>query len=107
MLTTSAPLGALNEQVQDIHSWRNIQDIVRNTFKLMNDIVQQQSETIRRLEQEKVSQFDYVEDMKTKADAADVGAKFDAVGNALNTKASTEDVAYHMSLKADRASLQV
>ena len=99
-------LSILNEQVQDVHNWRNIQEIVRSTFKLMNDILQQQAVVITHLQQEKVSLTEYVTGMKTKADAEDVNSKFDAVGNSLNEKASTEDVAHHINQKADKSVVQ-
>lgn len=104
--SASGLLSLLNEQVSDVHNWRNIQEIVRSTFKLINDILQQQAATISKLEQEKLSLTEYVAGMKTKADAAEVSSKFDAVGNALNEKASTEDVAHHLSQKADKTALQ-
>ena len=99
-------LSILNEQVQDVHNWRNIQEIVRSTFKLMNDILQNQAVLISQLQQEKVSLTEYVSGMKTKADAEDVNSKFDAVGNTLNEKASTEDVAHHLNQKADKSVVQ-
>lgn len=58
---------------------------------------------IRHIEQEKLSIYDYAEDMRTKADVNEVNSKFETVGTILDTKAAIDDVAVHLGTKADKA----
>ena len=40
----------VEDLLQGVNEWRNIQDIIRLTFKALTDVVKAQGETIRELE---------------------------------------------------------
>jgi hypothetical protein len=49
MMQTTA---VVDDLLQGMNEWRNIQDIVRVTFKALHDVVKAQGATIQRLEEE-------------------------------------------------------
>lgn len=98
-------LAQLSEQLKDEQNWKNIQEVVKTTFLLMSDILQQQTNLIKKLEKEKVSMKDYIAGMKTKADDITVVSKLDEINGKLDLKASKRNVAEMMSKKADKTEL--
>ncbi|KAA6385651.1 MAG: hypothetical protein EZS28_018821 [Streblomastix strix] len=106
MTATDAAIQEFERRLQNQHDWRNIQEIVRTSFRALFDIIHAQAEKIERLEQEKVTVKDFLTALQTKSDVADTNAKFEMVGTFLDAKAGTEDVAVHLDTKADKAELQ-
>ena len=74
-----------------MNEWRNIQDIVRVTFKAFHDVLKAQGAAIRRLERE----------AEGKADRREVAAALAAKGDAGELSARLHDVEAALERKAD------
>jgi len=97
---------ALTDLVSGLNEWRNIQEIVRTTFKAMNDVIKLHSEAIARLEQEKATRTELQQVDARKADIAEVNAGLDEFNRVLETKAVAIDVAAHLERKASKQDVQ-
>eukprot|EP00955_Chlamydomonas_euryale_P093182 364768-Chlamydomonas_euryale.AAC.6 len=79
-LPPSRQAQALDDLLLGINEWRNIQDVVRITFKAFHDVLRQQGESIRALERT----------VDTKAGRAEVSV-------ALQQKANANEMAARMA----------
>ena len=73
-----------------MNDWRNIQDIVRVTFKAFHDVLKAQGDTIRSLERaldKKASQREVAAVLATKVSAEELADKLHSVDAQLARKA--------------------
>mmetsp|Transcript_24147 Transcript_24147/g.57521 ORF Transcript_24147/g.57521 Transcript_24147/m.57521 type:complete len:450 (-) Transcript_24147:1113-2462(-) len=91
-LPNLVPNLATDDVAQGLNEWRNIQRIVRTTFKALHDALQAQAETIRSLQ----------EAVGSKAPASDTARRLDGVEAALRRKldAGADDFVRRDELKA-------
>mmetsp|Transcript_37162 Transcript_37162/g.94967 ORF Transcript_37162/g.94967 Transcript_37162/m.94967 type:complete len:591 (-) Transcript_37162:23-1795(-) len=88
----TAPPVAVEDLMQGLNDWRNIQSVVRVTFKAFHDILRTQGEAIRALEQSAAASATRAEmtaALGQKASAAEMNQRF-------------EDLEYRLKSKADR-----
>ena len=65
----------VDDLLQGVNEWRNIQDIVRLTFKALSDVVKAQGETLKELERQmpqKTSKSEMQAALSTKASLTDM-----------------------------------
>ncbi|KAG2483934.1 hypothetical protein HYH03_017254 [Edaphochlamys debaryana] len=85
----------LEDLTQGLNEWRNIQDIVRLTFKAFHDVLRAQGDAIKALERSvdaKASRAELTASMQQKANAADMAARLRELETLLSTKADTSDM---------------
>uniref|UniRef100_A0A7S3IAC5 C1q domain-containing protein n=1 Tax=Fabrea salina TaxID=342563 RepID=A0A7S3IAC5_9CILI len=95
-------MSVVDELMQGHSEWRNIQDIIRVTFKAMADVLRTQSYQIRDLEHQvayKVSKNEFTSALSHKADILELEDFKDTVNNLAPYQASLED-------KVSRSDLQ-
>ena len=96
-------LGSLNE-------WRNVQDVVRITFKAITDIVKAQGTAIRDLEQQlpaKAAKADVSAQLALKANRTDLDSGFQALADQIETKVGFEDLQGYLEDKVSKGDLQL
>ena len=90
--------------LQGMNEWRNIQDVVRNTFKALHDVIKAQGEAIRTLErqlEQKSSKAETQAQLSRKAAILDINKSLSDMTHALDSKASL----YELDNKVDKAEL--
>lgn len=93
-----------------MHDWRNIQEIVRVTFKALNDVVKAQGNSIKELEKQiinKASKNELNSGLNIKANVADVMRTFSEVASSIESKVSMDEVQSYLDEKISKADLQV
>jgi hypothetical protein len=100
VLTVFSELGAIARTtvrchpfglVQGLNEWRNIQDIVRLTFKAFHDVLKAQGDAIKKLEKA----------LDSKSDRREVAAALAAKANAADLSVRLHDYESQLMRKAD------
>lgn len=81
----------IEELLKGQTEWRNIQDIIRVSFRALTDTVKVQGQAIRDLEKSlsvKVSRSDFVSSLAAKIDFSDFSENFANIQSSLDTKLS-------------------
>lgn len=81
------------------NEWKNIQDIVKITFKAICDTVKVQGQAIRHMEQSlanKASNSDLTSGLMLKANVSDVSRTIADIQNILDEKLSAEELSRHL-----------
>ena len=90
----------IDDLTQGLNEWRNIQDVVRLTFKAFHDVLQAQGDAVRALERRMDGSLDAVT-----ATSADVQSAVTKLASQLATKVDRADVsaaiANHYATRAD------
>ena len=95
---------------QGLNEWRNIQDIVRSTFKALCDVVRSQGIAIRELEKQittKASKSELNSGLSLKANVADVMRTFSEVASSIENRPTVDEVHHFMEDKVNRSDMQV
>ncbi|GFR46717.1 hypothetical protein Agub_g8340 [Astrephomene gubernaculifera] len=85
----------LEDLTQGLNEWRNIQDIVRLTFKAFHDVLRAQGEAIKAIERAvdtKASRAEVATSLQQKANAADMAARIRELETLLASKADAADM---------------
>jgi len=99
----------VDDLLKGLNDWKNVQDIIRLTFKALSDVVRVQGEAIRDLErasQTKVSRTELTSALAGKVNAADLGRELSDLLAALDSKPSTEDLRSALEDKVSKSELQ-
>jgi hypothetical protein len=95
-------LGGANE-------WRNVQDIIRLTFKALSDVVRTQAASLRELERQmatKVSKTDLNSGLAVKANVSDITRTVKEVFSSLESKLNLDDLQALVGDKVSRSEVQ-
>lgn len=95
-------LGGANE-------WRNVQDIIRLTFKALSDVVRAQGASLRELERQitlKVSKTELNSGLAVKANASDITRTVKEVFSSLESKLNLDDLQALVGDKVSRSEVQ-
>ena len=95
---------------QGLNEWRNIQDIVRSTFKALCEVVRSQGIAIRELEKQittKASKSELNSGLSLKANVADVMRTFSEVASSIENRPTVDEVHHFMEDKVNRSDMQV
>lgn len=93
-----------------MNEWRNIQDIVRSTFKAMCEVVRSQGIAIRELEKQvatKASKSELNSGLNIKANVADVMRTFSEVASSIESRPTQEELQAYLDEKISKSDLQV
>lgn len=85
----------VEDLLQGLNEWRNIQDIVRLTFKAFHDVLKAQGEALKTLERavdSKASKAEVAAALHAKAATADVHERIKALSDAVARKADAEEL---------------
>ncbi|GLC55872.1 hypothetical protein PLESTB_001038300 [Pleodorina starrii] len=85
----------MDDLTQGLNEWRNIQDIVRLTFKAFHDVLRTQAEAIKALERSvetKASRAEMAASLQQKANTADMAARLRELETQVATKADITDM---------------
>lgn len=99
----------VDDLLKGLNDWKNVQDIIRLTFKALSDVVRVQGEAIRDLErasQTKVSRGELTSSLAVKVNAADLGRELSDMLAALDSKPSTEELRAALEDKVTKSELQ-
>ena len=99
----------VDDLLNGLNEWRNIQDIVRLTFKALSDVVKAQGTAIRELERQVVSKASKTElnaGLSVKANVSDVSRSVAEVVTSLERKINLEDIQILVDEKVSRSDLQ-
>ena len=99
-----APL-IVDDLLKGLNEWRNIQDIVRLTFKALSDVVRIQGQAIHDLERQvplKVSRSEFTVSLSQKANTSDVSD----LQQSLELRLAAKDLPYQHSEKLTRSDIQ-
>jgi hypothetical protein len=91
------------------NDWRNVQDIVRLTFKALSDVVRAQGASLRELERQmpnKLSKSEFNSGMAIKANASDISRTVQEVFVSLESKLHLEDLETLLADKVSRSEVQ-
>ena len=95
----------VDDLIQGLGEWRNIQDIVRVTFRALNDVVKAQGARIAELEQalvDRPTRDELQASLARKADVDDVNSTLAGVSEALDATASAADLASQARVLEER-----
>lgn len=98
----------VDDLLNGLQDWRNVQDIVRLTFKSLSDVVRAQGFAIQELEREvagKVTRQDLNVALASKANLTDMSKTLSEICNSLLSKVSLEDVLPLIEDKVNRADM--
>ena len=93
-----------------MNEWRNIQDIVRSTFKALCEVVRSQGIAIRELEKQvatKASKSELNSGLNIKANVADVMRTFSEVASNIESRPTLEEIQNFLDEKVSKTDLQV
>jgi arginine deiminase len=93
-----------------LNEWRNIQDIVRSTFKALCEVVRSQGIAIRELEKQvatKASKSELNSGLNIKANVADVMRTFSEVASNIESRPTLEEIQNFLDEKVSKTDLQV
>ncbi|MEW5298119.1 MAG: hypothetical protein WDW36_001275 [Sanguina aurantia] len=93
----------MDDLMQGLNEWRNIQDIVRLTFKAFHDVLKAQGEAIKALERSVDSKAGRTETalaLQTKANTPEVAARLREMELVISSKADSSDME-RRALKAE------
>ena len=96
----------VDDLLQGMNEWRNIQDVIRSTFKALHDVIKAQGDAVKSLERQlesKASNADVQAALQRKANISDVNRSLTDITHALEGKASV----YDLEQKPDRSEVQV
>lgn len=82
-VTSQQQQQALDDLLSGISEWRNIQDVVRVTFKAFHDVLRQQGDSIKAIERTldtKAGRAEVSVALQQKANASEVAARLAEVG---------------------------
>jgi len=99
----------VDDLLKGISEWRNIQDIIRLTFKALSDVVKAQGQGIQELErqmQTRVTKAELQSAVSNKANATDVSSWIAEVQAGLNSRVPYLDIQNVLDEKISRADLQ-
>lgn len=99
----------VDDLLNGLNEWRNIQDIVRLTFKALSDVVKAQGTAIRELERQvtsKASKTEVNAGLSVKANVSDVSRSVAEVVTSLERKINLEDIQVLVEEKVSRSDLQ-
>ncbi|KRW98756.1 hypothetical protein PPERSA_03891 [Pseudocohnilembus persalinus] len=85
----------VDELLQGVSDWRNIQEILRVTIKSLAETVRQQGETIQNMDftlSQKVSKHDFISELYEKANQSDVNRNLADITQSMDTKVSYEEL---------------
>ncbi|GBG31320.1 Hypothetical Protein FCC1311_075432 [Hondaea fermentalgiana] len=88
---TVAQHGVMEDLLAGMNDWRNIQDVVRKTFKSLHDVVRAQGEKIRQLEQ--------------KAANAPTGGEFENLQVSMANKPTFAELNKHLTVRFEEMGL--
>lgn len=95
----------VNDLLNGLNDWRNIQDIVRITFKALTDVVTAQGNSIRELERQlpyKASKTELNTGLSLKANQSDLGHVVSDITSKLERKISYEEIRSLLDDKVNR-----
>ncbi|EKX43613.1 hypothetical protein GUITHDRAFT_140370 [Guillardia theta CCMP2712] len=95
----------VDDLLQGMNEWRNIQDVIRSTFKALHDVIKAQGDAVKSLERQlegKASSADVQAALQRKANIADVNRSISDIAHSLETKALVGD----LDNKPDRDEVQ-
>lgn len=91
----------VDDLIQGMNEWRNIQEVIRNTFKALHDVIKAQGEAIKSLERQ-LEQKANKSELSRKANISDVNRSLSEITRAMDSKAEMSD----MEGKADWAHVE-
>lgn len=95
----------VDDLLQGMSEWRNIQEVIRSTFKALHEVIKSQGDAVKSLERQlesKASIADIQAALKCKANVVDVNHSLTDVSLILEGKAAL----YDLDLKADKSELE-
>lgn len=90
------------------NEWKNIQDIIKNTFKAMNEVIRHQGLAIKDLEKQmhmKANKQELINGLGSKANVNDVMKTFNDISVTIEKKASIDEVSELLLDKANKSEL--
>mmetsp|Transcript_19903 Transcript_19903/g.64787 ORF Transcript_19903/g.64787 Transcript_19903/m.64787 type:complete len:595 (-) Transcript_19903:899-2683(-) len=105
-MSASAGTVVVDDLISGLNEWRNIQDVVRLTFKAFHDVLRAQGEAIKTLEQaveSKASKAEVAAALQAKANASDVSARLMELNMLLSAKPELGELDGYVA-KADLSS---
>mmetsp|Transcript_41386 Transcript_41386/g.69226 ORF Transcript_41386/g.69226 Transcript_41386/m.69226 type:complete len:636 (+) Transcript_41386:16-1923(+) len=99
----------VEDLITGLNEWRNIQDIVRLTFKAFHDVLKSQGEAIKTLEratEHKANKNEVANALQHKAGTHELNAKLLEINAALASKADGSEVANQLRKFTPKADIQ-
>ena len=99
----------VDDLLKGLNDWKNVQDIIRLTFKALSDVVRVQGEAIKDLEhglQTRVSRSELTSALALKISATEVSRELNDFASALDSKASVDDLRALLDDKVSKTDLQ-
>lgn len=87
-------LNCIESLMSDQSDWKNIQDIIKSTFKVLYDVIKNQNNNIKSLEDQinlKVSKNELISNLNTKANYNDMIKYINEIDSNLRNKISIDD----------------
>lgn len=87
--------GIVEDLISGLNDWRNVQDIVRLTFKALSDVVKSQGNTVKELELQlpsKAPKSDIAQCLSLKSSYSETIRSLSEVKSILDTKATIDDI---------------
>ena len=95
----------VDDLLQGMSEWRNIQEVIRSTFKALHEVIKSQGDAVKSLERQLESKAS-ISDMQTalqrKANIADINHSLTDVSLVLEGKAAL----YDLDAKADKSEIE-
>ena len=95
----------VDDLLQGMNEWRNIQDVIRSTFKALHDVIKAQGDAVKHLERQleaKANAADVQAALLRKANISDVNRSLTDITHALESKAGV----YDLEQRPDRQEVQ-
>ena len=95
----------VDDLLQGMSEWRNIQEVIRSTFKALHEVIKSQGDAVKSLERQlesKASIADIQAALQRKANIADVNHSLTDVSLVLEGKAAL----YDLDTKADKSDIE-
>jgi hypothetical protein len=95
----------VNDLLNGLNEWRNIQDIIRITFKALTDVVTAQGNSIRELERQlpyKANKQELNSSLSTKANASDLSIALTEFTSKIERKVNYDEIRTLLDDKVNR-----
>ena len=99
----------VEDLISGLNDWRNVQDIVRLTFKALSDVVKSQGTTVKELELQipsKASKADIAQCMALRSSYTETVRSLAEIKSLLESRASIDDVYSITDEKASKSEMQ-
>ncbi|KAK3245432.1 hypothetical protein CYMTET_44996 [Cymbomonas tetramitiformis] len=99
----------VEDLIQGLNEWRNIQDIVRLTFKAFHDVLKAQGDAIKTLErsvENKANKSEVTNSLQQKVGVTELNAKLLEVNTLLASKVDVTEMTQEMDRMAKRSEVE-